>query len=162
MKQITFATGNSWNLWSIIAVGLLYAVSACLGACSKKDDPPYFPQELPGHTAESGYDFTPELADATTRFVSSDLTLRYNDGGVLVQREAGDVSTVLRFVELATGREVEFACSGDIKEGDIIAPRLSVDRNIVDIVSACAHRVDKTGTWIGILAPGRKHMVLKF
>jgi hypothetical protein len=137
----------------IVAVAML-AVSAC----HSNDEPEWIKNVT--DTEETDYDFSPELADSEARYVSPTQELRYNSGGVLMCRETNDGRSVLRVVELATGCVVEFSCAGTVAEGELTAAMLTVDGKEVTISQAIARKVNETGAWIEILAPGDKHYVL--
>ncbi|WP_295730817.1 hypothetical protein [uncultured Muribaculum sp.] len=106
------------------------------------------------------YDFSPELADGSTRYISSDVVLRYDEGGVLAQYDIVSGRSVYRFVELSTGCVVEFSCRTVAGEGELTDAHLYVEGSEIGIARAYMHRVNSTGAWIEILAPGDKHYVL--
>jgi hypothetical protein len=129
-----------------------------MSACHSNDEPEWIKDVT--NTEETDYDFSPELADSEARYVSSTLELRYNSGGVLVSRVADSGRSVLRIVELATGRVVEFSCADTVAEGELSDVVLTVDGEAVTISQTIARKVNETGAWIEILAPGDKHYVL--
>lgn len=146
---------------NIISLFIAAVVVVAIASCGRSDEAPtnsIFDNDI--NPPEAAYDFTPELADATTRYTSPALTLRYADGGVLVQKFAYDGRNVMRLVELASGVVVELSYVGALAEGRLGDARLTVDAEAVAISAAYARRVDSTGAWIEILAPGDKHYVL--
>ena len=157
---------KDWSFSDMIWALKVSAICLCmygLSGCHKNDDIPHqSPFDTPFTSVAPAYDFSPELADDAIRYVSPELVLKYDDGGILVQRNEHDDVSEVRFVELATGCIVEFSCTGVLKNGQLSDPRLSVDDKSMEIVSAQAHMVDKTGAWIEILAPGGKHVVIKY
>lgn len=145
---------------NILSLLLAAMVVVAIASCSKNDDSPtesVFDNKV--NPPEAAYDFTPELADGSTRYVSPTLTLRYADGGVLAQRFVYGGRNVLRLVELATGVVVELSYVGLLAEGELADAKLEVDAVAVGITAAYARRVNKAGAWIEILAPGDRHYV---
>lgn len=141
---------------------LLFATAVSLfSSCHKQDTVPHgsiFDNEI--NPPSGAYDFSPELTDGSTRYVSPDLTLRYADGGVLVQRNETDGRTRYSMVELSTGHIVEFSCRTPVVAGMLDDVRLTIDGADARINGAHVHRINSTGAWIEILAPGDRHYVL--
>lgn len=137
------------------------AAVLCFSSCNRHDGVPHasiFDNEI--NPPRPDYDFSPELTDEETRYVSADFILRYADGGILSQRDEVDGRTRYRLVELSTGRMVEFSCRTPAGAGILDDVRLAVDGNDVRISGAHAHRINSAGAWIEILAPGNRHYVL--
>ena len=98
------------------------------------------------------YSFAPELADATCRFVSDQMTLSYNDGGVIFSSEKNSTGMTYRAVELATGNTVELNMSST-------SPRLLINDVETTIRSVTVERENEKGAWIHIQTPDYKHIV---
>lgn len=138
------------------------AVALLCGSCHKTDIPDHhglIGEDGTVHPDET-YDFSPELADGSTRYVSPDVVLRYDDGGILAQHDVVGGRSVYRLVELSTGRIVEFSFRNAVGDGRLTDACLSVDGSESVIAHAYMHRINSTGAWIEILAPGDKHYVL--
>lgn len=104
--------------------------------------------------------FALELADGSTRYVSPELQLHYKDGGVLVRYDRRDDGhDVYSMIELSTGYSVEFSYAATSVAGPLSDACLCVNGKEIRINSAKAHRINSTGAWIEIIAPGGQNYV---
>ncbi len=140
------------------------AVLLCLASCSRDktmyDDPDTLNPDGGHHSSMPSYTFEPELSDDRCRFVSPDIELYYDNGGILFCRDQEDGRTVYRAVDLQTGSEVLFSMPAGAIKGPVISPELAIDGKVVVLSSATVERIEKSGVWIDILTPDNKHSVL--
>ena len=143
-----------------LAFGLLTLLMwGCVGGAASPDDRP---DPWPGHDDGSEkYDFTPELADAETRFTADwAAPIRYSGGGVLAVRESDVRRWRLRLIDMAGGREVALEGDCPLAEGPAAGIVLMIDGKRVDVDEVVVARADKKGAWIGILAPDGHRAVM--
>lgn len=108
-------------------------------------------------TENDEYDFSAELNDETTRFVSPELSLRYDDCGVLIAMDNQHIT----MESLDMGDVVEFRYSGVLLSGDEIEnAQLSVNGKIVNLQSARVERLNNQGVWINMKTSAGAHIVL--
>lgn len=142
----------------------IFSLMLCMSfvSCHKNDTVPHesiFENKV-NPPADPDY-FAQELADGSTRYVSPELQMYYDDGGVLVKYNRTDAGyDVYSMVELSTGYSVEFSYEATSVAGPLSGACLLVNDKEVRINSAKAHRINSTGAWIEILAPGDRHYVL--
>lgn len=135
-----------------------------LVACGRDDDSPGKGQrptdtETPstgGEDAETEYDFSPELEDATSRIESETLTLRYGDVGILVSQGNG---TDYELRDISTGHYASFKASGEIGIGNLSDSELEINGAIVAISEASIEYADNRGVWIHITTLRNEHIV---
>lgn len=109
--------------------------------------------EPPGPTSDDD-DETAALADASVRYVSADITLRYDDCGVIYMCD--DAEGCHTLLDITTGGCVEFHAGG-IVAGEIVGASLSVNGQEVGIAAAEAVRTADDGTrWIRITDSRRR------
>ncbi|MBR6639756.1 MAG: hypothetical protein IKL35_05260 [Muribaculaceae bacterium] len=112
-------------------------------------------QEKP-EEPEKEYDFSAELQDATSRYVSSELTITYGVG-VLFSVENGNNISILDF---DTGDNVDFRFEGNVAKGDLSNPQLKVNDNSIEITQAKVEQLNATGMWIHITTATNEHITL--
>ena len=147
----------------IVTATLLTALSLTIAACSRNHregpiDPDWI--EEPGLRPEDPekFDFTPELSNDALRFTSNDLSLRYDDGGIIFSRSTSGNVTV-EIVELATGHSVSFSSESLWDEGPLKAPSLKINGSEIKITEASIEHINEKSAWIYIHAP-KNHIVL--
>ncbi len=106
---------------------------------------------------EDDYDFSAELQDATSRYVSSELALRYDDIGVAFMVENGNKITIQH---LDNGEIVNFRFDGNVALGVLNNPQLSVNSNVVEIKHAEIKQLNASGMWILITTISNEHITI--
>ena len=113
---------------------------------------------ISGGTDENDkYDFSAELSDKTTRFVSPGLSLRYDDCGVLIAMDNQHIT----MVSLDMGDVVEFRYSGVLLEGaNVENAQLSVNGKIVNLQSARVEKLSQEGLWLNLKMSTGSYIVM--
>ena len=110
-----------------------------------------------GDADSDKYDFSAELDDSTTRFISPELSLRYDDCGVLIVK--GDQHITM--VSLDMGDEIKLKYSGVLMEGaDVENAQLSVNGKIVELQSARVEKMSQQGVWINMKMRTGSHIAM--
>lgn len=121
----------------------LIIITLLLASCGSGDPMPDRPGHGNGSEAETPYDYTPHLADATVRAEAPGLTLKAGDAGVLyiADTPAGSYS----YIDVDRSRRIDF---------DINPPALKVD-GTKQAVSSCT-RLKQSGrvAWYGLTVEG--------
>lgn len=112
-------------------------------------------QEKP-EEPEEDYDFSAELQDATSRYVSTELEIIYGVG-VLFSVENGNNVSILN---LDTGDNVNFRFEGNIAMGVLSNPQLKVQGNVIELTQAKVEQLNASGMWIHITTATNEHITL--
>jgi hypothetical protein len=112
-------------------------------------------QEKP-EEPENEYDFSVELQDATSRYVSSELAITYGVG-VFFSVENGNNVSILN---LDTGDNVNFRFDGNVAMGVLSNPQLKVNDRIIELTQAKVEQLNATGMWIHITTSNNEHITL--
>ena len=144
----------------IVTATLLMVLSLTIAACSRNHregpiDPDWI--EEPGLRPDDPekFDFTPELSNDALRFTSNDLSLRYDDGGIIFSRS----NVTVEIVELATGHSISFSSESRWNEGPLKASSLKINGSEIKIIDASIEHINEKSAWIYIHAP-KNHIVL--
>lgn len=109
---------------------------------------------------DSPYSYDAELADATSRYESSSLSLVYDDdtpGIIFSMDDAGN----LEILSLDTGADVRFLPGGEYGQGILENAILTVNGNAVELSEARVERCDASGLWLNLTVAGSgEHVVL--
>lgn len=114
------------------------------------------PEEDDSSEPEEDYDFSAELQDATSRYVSSELEITYGVG-VLFSVENGNNVSILN---LDTGDNVNFRFEGNIAMGVLSNPQLKVQGNVIELTQANVEQLNASGMWIHITTATNEHITL--
>ena len=98
-------------------------------------------------TENDEYDFSAELNDETSRYVSSQLSMRYDDCGVMIVRESQSIV----ITSLDKGDEIVFSYKGTLSEAtEIQEAKLVVNDECVKLQSARVEKLNQQGVWISM------------
>ena len=114
------------------------------------------PEEDDSSEPEEDYDFSAELQDATSRYVSSELEITYGVG-VLFSVENGNNVSILN---LDTGDNINFRFEGNIAMGVLSNPQLKVQGNVIELTQAKVEQLNASGMWIHITTATNEHITL--
>ena len=114
------------------------------------------PEEDDSSEPEDEYDFSAELQDATSRYVSSELEITYGVG-VLFSVENGNNVSILN---LDTGDNINFRFEGNIAMGVLSNPQLKVQGNVIELTQAKVEQLNASGMWIHITTATNEHITL--
>lgn len=103
------------------------------------------------------YSYEKELQDATSRYVSSEFALKYDDIGVVFMVENGNKITIQH---LDNGDIVNFEFDGNVALGVLNNPQLSVNNNVVEIKQAEIKQLNDLGMWILITTISNEHITI--
>ena len=147
----------------IVTATLLMVLSLTIAACSRNHregpiDPDWI--EEPGLRPDDPekFDFTPELSNDALRFTSNDLSLRYDDGGIIFSRSTSGNVTV-EIVELATGHSISFSSESRWNEGPLKASSLKINGSEIKIIDASIEHINENSAGIHI-HEHKNHIVL--
>ena len=108
-------------------------------------------------TENDEYDFSAELNDETSRYVSSQLSMRYDDCGVMIVRESQSIV----ITSLDKGDEIVFSYKGTLSDAtEIQEVMLVVNDERVTLQSARVERLNNQGVWINMKTSAGAHIVL--
>lgn len=108
-------------------------------------------------TENDEYDFSAELNDETSRYVSSQLSMRYDDCGVMIVRESQSIV----ITSLDKGDEIVFSYKGTLLDAtEIQEVMLVVNDERVTLQSARVERLNNQGVWINMKTSAGAHIVL--
>jgi len=108
-------------------------------------------------TEKDEYDFSAELSDETSRYVSSQLSMRYDDCGVMIVRESQSIV----ITSLDKGDEIVFSYKGTLSDAtEIQEVMLVVNDERVTLQSARVERLNNQGVWINMKTSAGAHIVL--
>ncbi len=136
----------------LLAVILLVTV-ACNKSRPYDDVDPETLKPSGSEDTRPSYSFEGEIADDRCRFVSEQLSLHYDDAGIIFSSEKSTGTTIYRAIGLATGNSAELF----MNETD--EPRLLVNGTEIKIKSAIKEHENEKGAWIHIQTPDYKHIV---
>ena len=142
----------------IIGIALTAAISSCGHDNSHNNNGEMLPTR-PGEPTQAEFDFSKELSDYETRFISPTLSMRYNNGGIIARIDRSE-TTEIKMTDLTNGHEVKFSGTGLDKKGAIGNPSLTVNGNMLTISSATLEDINKKGVWIHLQTPERNNFVL--
>ena len=114
------------------------------------------PEEDDSSEPEEDYDFSAELQDATSRYVSSELEIIYGVG-VLFSVENGNNVSILN---LDTGDNINFRFDGNVAMGVLSNPQLKVQGNVIELTQAKVEQLNASGMWIHITTATNEHITL--
>lgn len=114
------------------------------------------PEEDDSSEPEEDYDFSAELQDATSRYVSTELEITYGVG-VLFSVENGNNVSILN---LDTGDNVNFRFDGNVAMGVLSNPQLKVQGNVIELTQAKVEQLYASGMWIHITTATNEHITL--
>ena len=114
------------------------------------------PEEDDSSEPEEDYDFSAELQDATSRYVSTELEIIYGVG-VLFSVENGNNVSILN---LDTGDNINFRFEGNIAMGVLSNPQLKVQGNVIELTQAKVEQLNASGMWIHITTATNEHITL--
>lgn len=114
------------------------------------------PEEDDSSEPEEDYDFSAELQDATSRYVSSELEITYGVG-VLFSVENGNNVSILN---LDTGDNINFRFDGNVAKGVLSNPQLKVQGNVIELTQAKVEQLNASGMWIHITTATNEHITL--
>ena len=114
------------------------------------------PEEDDSSEPEEDYDFSAELQDATSRYVSSELEIIYGVG-VLFSVENGNNVSILN---LDTGDNINFRFDGNVAMGVLSNPQLKVQGNVIELTQAKVEQLNASGMWIHIATATNEHITL--
>lgn len=113
-------------------------------------------EDEPSEPEEEEYDFSAELQDATSRYISSELKITYGVG-VLFSVENGNKISIRH---LDNGDFVNFGFNGNVALGVLDNPQLSVNSSAVEIAEAEIKQLNVSGMWIHITTATNEHITL--
>lgn len=139
---------------------LLTAITAiALAGCSKSGSTDTGLPDNPGITTtdpnDSDFDFAPELADPATRYVSEELTLRYDSGGIMVTRTASSI----RFVDLGGGGDVLISSGTPFQTGFMTNVTIVENGKPLPIKSFKTERLSTTQIYLNILTADNRRII---
>ncbi|MBQ9073062.1 MAG: hypothetical protein IJY30_01155 [Muribaculaceae bacterium] len=103
------------------------------------------------------YSFEPELCNSETRYVSKEITMYYNTGGIIVSvKKDNDIS----FLNLDNGQSVNFKFDGQPAIGQLQNPVLTINRQNINIANASIEQLNDDGLWIHITTDDNEHIPL--
>ena len=114
------------------------------------------PEEDDSSEPEEDYDFSAELQDATSRYVSTELEIIYGVGVVFSVENGNNVS----ILNLDTGDNINFRFEGNIAMGVLSNPQLKVQGNVIELTQAKVEQLNATGMWIHITTATNEHVIL--
>ena len=114
------------------------------------------PEEDDSSEPEEDYDFSAELQDATSRYVSTELEIIYGVG-VLFSVENGNNVSILN---LDTRDNINFRFEGNIAMGVLSNPQLKVQGNVIELTQAKVEQLNASGMWIHITTATNEHITL--
>lgn len=114
------------------------------------------PEEDDSSEPEEDYDFSAELQDATSRYVSSEMEITYGVG-VLFSVENGNNVSILN---LDTGDNINFRFDGNVAMGVLSNPQLKVQGNVIELTQAKVEQLNASGMWIHITTATNEHITL--
>lgn len=110
-----------------------------------------------GKSNEDEYDFSAELADNRTRFVSERVAIAYDTPGTIVSRRA-DGTVEMR--DLSNGNHIEFAPGGDT-EGSLTGATLSVNGEAARIEECSLEwKASESDRWYRITTAGSSRPIV--
>lgn len=115
------------------------------------------PEEDIPESPEDEYDFSAELQNATSRYVSTALSLTYEDVGTLFSIENGNCISIMN---IDNGDNVNFSFDGNVAEGILNAPKLKINGNVIEISQAKIEQLNSSGMWIHITTNANEHITL--
>jgi hypothetical protein len=100
-----------------------------------------------------------ETIDISTRFESPQLSIHYDNGGVIASSstESGRIEYTL--TDINSGDIVHFSATGNISNNTIVSPRLTINGATINISSAEALSINSTGAGIKLLTPDAVEMI---
>lgn len=117
-------------------------------------DEPENPDE-PETPNNDDYSYEKELQDATSRYISDDISLKYDQSGVVFAVESnGFIAFSLDYDE-----RVCLTFDGDVAVGALNNPHLTVNDVDVEVSEARIEQINEHGTWIHIIATTQEHIV---
>ena len=140
-----------------LSLGVLI-VTGCAKSDSLETDSIHNPGTIsPDKRPDTEFDFTPELSDPTTRYVSDDLTMHYDSCGIMVTRTADTI----RFVDLEHGNDVVISSPTPLVQGDL-APSTTVIENgkSLPLKSIKVERITESVVYINILTTGNRRIIV--
>ncbi len=103
------------------------------------------------------YNFSSELLDASPRYVSDALTMRYDDCGVLFSVNDGKEISIYN---LDNGDSVTLSFAGALAEGLLENARLEVNGEPIELTSAVVEQHTAAATWIHLRTTAGAHIPL--
>ncbi len=135
-------------------------LALAVSACHKTDSIDSRPVGNPGITDPEPefpeFDFSPELTDRSTRYVSSSLNLHYDNGGILV----ACTDRSIRFVDLNDESQNVILSSGaPFKAGTITNLTVIENGKTVPVKLATVEQLAPTHIYLNILTAGGSRIV---
>lgn len=145
------------RLLYILILAACLAITSCSREKPMNIDPDTLNPEGTGQRDDqSTVDFSSELADDEPRFTSPGLSMRYNDGGIIVSRSDNGEAVTLKFVDLAEGNTVELS----LNLSSPSQARLTVNDIEMPTAGCTVERDDPSGLWLNIAFPDKSHAVV--
>lgn len=139
---------------------LIFAAWLATASCSREKpmniDPDTLNPEGTGQHDQSAVDFSGELADDEPRFTIPGLSMRYNDGGIIVSRSDIGEAVTFKFVDLAEGNTVELS----LNLSSPAQARMTVNDIEMPTAGCTVERDDPSGLWLNIAFPDKSHGVV--
>lgn len=118
-------------------------VAIALSACNHQNDDIGWKLRNPEEEAKEEI-----ITDSSTRFVSKNVAMRYDDGGILVNKSDSEI----KFASLITGEEIILTYNdGDYTDN----AKLKINGNEAPIKSIEVLREEKTDVWIRVITDDR-------
>lgn len=96
-------------------------------------------------------------ADGTSRYISPEMSLRYDDCGIMIATE----NNCMTMTSLDTGDVVAFSYDGDLAEGNSVAnARLTENEKVVTLSSTQVIKQNEHGVWIVAKTASGKQIIL--
>lgn len=137
---------------------MVLIVTGCTKSDSLETDPIHNPGTIvPDKYPDAEFDFTKELSDPTTRYVSNDLTMRYDSCGIMVTRTDGSI----RFVDLKRGHDVVISSPTPFEQGNLDSGTTVIENGkSLPLKSIKVERITASVIYINILTTGNRRIVV--
>lgn len=140
--------------WAIIT---LIALAGCSTPYGDEKLPIANPSVTPPGMTDEEYNFTQELSDRASRYVSDGLTLRYDSCGIMVTR----TSNSIRFVDLNGENDVIISSKEPFREGDITATTTLIENGqSLPIKSIKTEQLTASSIYLNILTGSDRRIIV--
>lgn len=99
-----------------------------------------------------------EIADDRVRFTGHDISLIYEEGGIIVE-QSKDHYRSIKYVELASGCVVTLTSYGR-RDDELQLVTLTINGREIEVKSAIIVNENRAAIWIDVLTAANKHYLL--
>lgn len=140
-----------------LSLGVLIATG-----CSKSDPGVTEPIPNPGIVSpdkrpDTEFDFTQELSDPTTRYVSDELTMRYDSCGIMVTR----TDKSIRFVDFERGHDVVISSPTPLVKGNLADGTTVIENGkTLTLQSIKVEQITSSAIYLNIFTAGNRRIIV--